>query len=100
MIRRDFLTVLGGGASSLVTVRGGLFNPFNSDSPDLEKRAAKIIREYDAQVLTLTREMREYFEKAAEVSGDARTAAKWVMGDLAGAWKAEGQEMTEARVTA
>lgn len=49
MIRRDFLTVLGGGASSLVTGRGGLFNPFNSDSPELEKRAAKIIREYDAQ---------------------------------------------------
>ena len=49
MIRRDFLTVLGGGASSLVTGRGDLFNPFNNDSPDLEKRAAKIIREYDAQ---------------------------------------------------
>ncbi|MBN8733266.1 MAG: Asp-tRNA(Asn)/Glu-tRNA(Gln) amidotransferase subunit GatB [Acidobacteria bacterium] len=58
------------------------------------------IREYDAQVLTLTREMSEYFEKAAEVSGDARTAANWVMGDLAGALKAEGKEITESPVTA
>ena len=58
------------------------------------------IREYDAQVLTLTREMSEYFEKAAEVSGDARTAANWVMGDLAGALKSEGKEITESPVTA
>jgi aspartyl-tRNA(Asn)/glutamyl-tRNA(Gln) amidotransferase subunit B len=41
------------------------------------------LREYDAQVLTATRAISDYFEKTAAVSGDARTAANWVAGDLA-----------------
>ena len=39
------------------------------------------LREYDAQVLTLTRETADYFETAAKVSGDGRTTANWVVGD-------------------
>ncbi len=57
------------------------------------------LREYDAQVLTLTRVMSEYFEKVAAVSGDARSAAHWVMGDLAGLLKQEGKEIGESPVT-
>ena len=41
------------------------------------------LREYDAQVLTATRETSDYFEKVAAISGDPRLAANWVTGDLA-----------------
>ena len=40
------------------------------------------LREYDAQVLTATRAVSDYFEKAAAVSGDPRVTANWVTGEL------------------
>jgi aspartyl-tRNA(Asn)/glutamyl-tRNA(Gln) amidotransferase subunit B len=40
------------------------------------------LREYDAQVLTATRAIGEYFEKAAHTSGDFAGAANWITGDL------------------
>jgi len=58
------------------------------------------LREYDAQVLTLTRAMGDYFEEVAAVAGDARAAANWVMGDLSGLLKQEGKEITESPVSA
>jgi aspartyl-tRNA(Asn)/glutamyl-tRNA(Gln) amidotransferase subunit B len=57
------------------------------------------LRPYDAKVLTATREMSDYFERAAKASKDAKAAANWVMGDLAGALKAEGREIGESPVT-
>src|ERR1051325_8890032 len=54
------------------------------------------LREYDAQVLTSTRAMGDYFEKVAAVSGDARAAANWVMGDLAALLKREGKKKNSA----
>jgi aspartyl-tRNA(Asn)/glutamyl-tRNA(Gln) amidotransferase subunit B len=56
------------------------------------------LREYDTGVLTSTREISEYFEKAAKAAGDARMAANWVAGDLLGALK--GLEITESPVPA
>jgi aspartyl-tRNA(Asn)/glutamyl-tRNA(Gln) amidotransferase subunit B len=58
------------------------------------------IREYDAQVLTATRAASDYFERAAAASGDPKAAANWVIGDLMGALKAEGKEITESPVSA
>ena len=58
------------------------------------------LREYDAGVLTQTRALSEYFETVARVSGDPKTAANWVMGDLMGALKAEGKEIAESPVSA
>jgi aspartyl-tRNA(Asn)/glutamyl-tRNA(Gln) amidotransferase subunit B len=59
------------------------------------------LREYDAQVLTATRPMSEYFERAvAAASGDARSAANWVMGDLAALLKQEGKEIEDSPVSA
>ena len=58
------------------------------------------LREYDAGVLTQTRVASEYFETAAAVSGDPKTTANWVMGDLAGLLKAEGREISESPVSA
>ncbi len=58
------------------------------------------VREYDAQVLTLTRETGDYFEEAARVSGDGKTTANWVLGDLMGLLKAQGRTIAESPVTA
>jgi len=56
------------------------------------------LREYDAQVLTATRAISEYFEKVASTAGDPRLAANWVTGDLMGALK--GRDISEAPVSA
>jgi aspartyl-tRNA(Asn)/glutamyl-tRNA(Gln) amidotransferase subunit B len=58
------------------------------------------LSEYDADVLTASRATSEYFETAARVSGNAKMAANWVMGDLMGALKAEGKEIAESPVSA
>jgi aspartyl-tRNA(Asn)/glutamyl-tRNA(Gln) amidotransferase subunit B len=65
------------------------------------------VREYDAQVLTLTRETGDYFEAAAKVSGSGtglkesgsgRAVANWVVGDLMALLKAAGKGITESPV--
>jgi aspartyl-tRNA(Asn)/glutamyl-tRNA(Gln) amidotransferase subunit B len=58
------------------------------------------LRDYDAEVLTQTRAAAEYFETAATVSGDPKSAANWVMGDLMGLLKAEGKEIADSPVSA
>ncbi|HLH43700.1 MAG TPA: Asp-tRNA(Asn)/Glu-tRNA(Gln) amidotransferase subunit GatB [Bryobacteraceae bacterium] len=58
------------------------------------------LRDYDAEVLTLTRAMGDYFERVARLAGDPRAAANWVMGDLAGLLKAEGKDISESPVSA
>jgi aspartyl-tRNA(Asn)/glutamyl-tRNA(Gln) amidotransferase subunit B len=56
------------------------------------------LKESDAQVLTANRAMSDYYEAVAEKSGDPKTAANWVMGDLLGALK--GVDITESPVSA
>jgi aspartyl-tRNA(Asn)/glutamyl-tRNA(Gln) amidotransferase subunit B len=58
------------------------------------------LREYDADVLTATRAVSDYFEETAKACGDPRAAANWVMGDLMGALKAEGKEISDSPVSA
>src|SRR5882672_8557618 len=77
-----------------------------SQMPELpaQKRARFVevygLREYDAQALTQTRALGEYYEKVATVSGDPRAAANWVMGDLSGALNEAGKDVCESPVTA
>ncbi len=74
--------------------------------PELpEARRARFIesyglREYDAEVLTATRAIADYFERTVRASGDARSSANWVMGELAGALKASGKGIDESPVSA
>jgi aspartyl-tRNA(Asn)/glutamyl-tRNA(Gln) amidotransferase subunit B len=56
--------------------------------------------EYDAEVLTATRAVAEFYETVAAVCGEPKTAANWVMGDLMGLLKAEGKEISESPVSA
>jgi aspartyl-tRNA(Asn)/glutamyl-tRNA(Gln) amidotransferase subunit B len=58
------------------------------------------LREYDADVLTSSRTISEYFEKAAAAAGDPRTAANWVMGDLAAALKVDSKDFADSPVSA
>jgi aspartyl-tRNA(Asn)/glutamyl-tRNA(Gln) amidotransferase subunit B len=58
------------------------------------------LREYDVEVLTANRALAEYFETAATASGDPKTAANWVMGDLMGLLKAHGKEIADSPVSA
>jgi len=58
------------------------------------------LKEYDAQVLTASRALSDYFERAATVSGDPKTTANWVMGDLAGLLKPAGREISESPISA
>ena len=58
------------------------------------------LSEYDADVLTGSREISEYFDTAARVSGQPKMAANWVMGDLMGALKAESREIAASPVSA
>jgi aspartyl-tRNA(Asn)/glutamyl-tRNA(Gln) amidotransferase subunit B len=56
------------------------------------------LREYDAHVLTLTREVGDYFEAAARASGDGPTTANWVAGDLTGLLKAANKDISSSPV--
>ena len=58
------------------------------------------LREYDAEVLTATRAASEYYETVARLSGDPKTTANWVMGDLMALLKAEGKEIGDSPVSA
>lgn len=56
------------------------------------------LREYDAQILSATRETGDYFEAAVRVSGDGKTTANWVIGDLMGLLKASGKDITASPI--
>jgi aspartyl-tRNA(Asn)/glutamyl-tRNA(Gln) amidotransferase subunit B len=58
------------------------------------------LREYDAQVLSLTRATGDYFEIAAKINGDGRTTANWVVGDLMGLLNSAGKEIENSPVSA
>lgn len=58
------------------------------------------LREYDAQVLSLTRATGDYFEIAAKASGDGKTTANWVVGDLMGLLNAAGKEIESSPISA
>jgi aspartyl-tRNA(Asn)/glutamyl-tRNA(Gln) amidotransferase subunit B len=59
------------------------------------------LSDYDAGVLTATREMSEYYEAVVAASGgQGKLAANWVMGELAGALNRDGREIGDSPVSA
>lgn len=54
--------------------------------------------EYDAGVLTATREMADYFEETVRAGADPKKAGNWIMGDLQALLVEDGQEITACRV--
>ena len=54
---------------------------------------------YEAEVLTASRELADYFEAAADASGgERRLAATWVMGELLGALNRDGLSLSASPV--
>jgi len=77
-----------------------------ADMPELpDARRARFqeafgLSAYDANGLTATRATADYFEVVAVQSGDAKIAANWVMGELAGALNRDGLEIEQSPVDA
>ncbi|SPJ35104.1 Asp-tRNA(Asn)/Glu-tRNA(Gln) amidotransferase subunit GatB [Kushneria phyllosphaerae] len=55
---------------------------------------------YDADVLTGSRPLAEYFEAVQQHCSDAKLAANWVQGDLLGRLNRDGLDITESPVSA
>ncbi|MBJ9373823.1 Asp-tRNA(Asn)/Glu-tRNA(Gln) amidotransferase subunit GatB [Acinetobacter sp. TGL-Y2] len=77
--------------------------------PELPKaRRARFITdfavtEYDAHVLTLSRELADFYEAVVAASGGAaqgKVAANWVMGEFSGALNKAGLELADSPVSA
>ncbi len=54
----------------------------------------------DAEVLTQSRALADYFEEAAASAADARQAANWVTGELSAALNRDGLDVTASRIPA
>jgi len=75
--------------------------------PELpDEKAARFARdhglsEYDAGVLTASREMAEYYESVVKgLGGNPKLAANWVMGELSGALNRDGLDVAQSRIDA
>jgi aspartyl-tRNA(Asn)/glutamyl-tRNA(Gln) amidotransferase subunit B len=75
--------------------------------PELpDEKAARFVRDfglsdYDAGVLTASREMADYYETVvARLGGQPKLAANWVMGELSGALNRDNLDVTDSRVGA
>lgn len=55
---------------------------------------------YDADMLTQSRDVADYFEAVAQACGDAKLAANWVNGELAAALNRAGIELADVPVAA
>jgi aspartyl-tRNA(Asn)/glutamyl-tRNA(Gln) amidotransferase subunit B len=75
--------------------------------PELpDEKAARFVREhglsdYDAGVLTASKELAQYYEDVvAKLGSQPKLAANWVMGELSGALNKDSLEVTQSRVDA
>ncbi|MBN1928344.1 MAG: Asp-tRNA(Asn)/Glu-tRNA(Gln) amidotransferase subunit GatB [Chlorobiaceae bacterium] len=71
-----------------VLVDDGMMHRMSAELPEFpEDRAARFVSEYgipayDAGVITVERELADYFEATLKVSGDAKASSNWVMGEV------------------
>lgn len=55
--------------------------------------------EYDAGVLTMSKELSDFFDATVQTGADAKTAANWLMGDLIGYLNANEKEIGDIQLT-
>ncbi len=53
---------------------------------------------YDAEVLTASRAVADFFEATVQAGAEPKKAANWIMGELMGALKAESRQIGDSRV--
>lgn len=76
-----------------------------STLPELpEARMTRIVREYgvpayDADLLTQTRRLADYFEETAKASGNPKAASNWIMGELLRTMKERGVSIEQVPLT-
>ncbi|MEH7438860.1 Asp-tRNA(Asn)/Glu-tRNA(Gln) amidotransferase subunit GatB [Neobacillus drentensis] len=76
-----------------------------SEIPELpDQRQKRYIEElglpvYDAKVLTVTKEMADFFETTVADGADAKLASNWIMGDVSAYLNAEGKELDQVALT-
>ncbi len=74
--------------------------------PELpDAKAARFARdhglsEYDAGVLTASRELADYYERVVKAAGEPKLAANWVMGELSGFLNRDGLDIDASPVGA
>jgi len=90
-----------------LVVDDALIDSVRAELPELpDEKAGRFVRdhglsEYDAGVLTASREMADYYEAVvARLGGNPKLAANWVMGELSGALNRDGLEVAGSRVDA
>lgn len=69
-----------------------------------QKRRARYISElglpeYDAMVLTLSKEMSDFFEKTIDAGTDPKQASNWLMGEVSAYLNSEKLELPETKLT-
>jgi aspartyl-tRNA(Asn)/glutamyl-tRNA(Gln) amidotransferase subunit B len=62
------------------------------------RRAYAVLSEYDVGVLTSSAALGDYFERLTSRSGDAKTAANWLMGEVLAALKAAKRRIADFSV--
>src|SRR5690625_3597613 len=55
--------------------------------------------EYDAEVLTSSKEMSDFFEETIELGADTKQASNWLMGDISGYMNKHLKELHELAIT-
>ncbi|MBS2967564.1 Asp-tRNA(Asn)/Glu-tRNA(Gln) amidotransferase subunit GatB [Metabacillus sp. KIGAM252] len=76
-----------------------------AEIPELpDERKARYVAElglpvYDAMVLTLTKEMSDFFEATVKTGADAKQASNWLMGEVSAYLNAENKELEDTALT-
>ncbi len=63
-------------------------------------KTAYELTDYDASVLTASRDLADYYEVVVAKTGNAKLSANWVMNELLGRLNTEGQEIEKSPVSA
>ncbi|NIK80498.1 aspartyl-tRNA(Asn)/glutamyl-tRNA(Gln) amidotransferase subunit B [Paenibacillus castaneae] len=54
---------------------------------------------YDAEVITSSKKLADFFEESLSYTKDAKAVSNWIMGDLLGYLNANGQEISDVKIT-
>ncbi|XKH51778.1 Asp-tRNA(Asn)/Glu-tRNA(Gln) amidotransferase subunit GatB [Chryseomicrobium palamuruense] len=57
------------------------------------------LTEYDARVMTLTKEMSDFFEETISLGADTKLSTNWLMGDVSAYLNAEQKELKDTKLT-
>jgi len=90
-----------------IAIGDDLIESVRATLPELpDEKAARFVRDhglsdYDAGVLTASREMADFYETVVtRLGGNPKLAANWVMGELSGALNKDNLDVAQSRVTA